>query len=217
MHPRLPLTLARLQSATTVERETAWVDFVAAYSGLVLHTCRSVARDHDAVMDAYAYVLEALHADDCRRLRAYVPDDRTKFTTWLVVVVRRLVLDHLRQRYGRARSGDEQRREEHVARRRIEDLVAEEIEPDQLPSADGPADLALRREQLLAALRSAIEELDPSDRLLLVLRFIDERPVRDIARALRFPTVFHVYRRLAAVLAELRRSLARRHVEGSEP
>src|SRR5688500_12671025 len=132
-------------------------------------------------MDGYVYVLTALREDSCRRLRAYVPDGKTKFTTWLVVVTRRLVLDYFRQRYGRSRSADPERRDEQVSRRRLEDLVAEEIEPDQLVD-EGPdiPDARIRREQLTTALRCAVDELDPADRLLLVLRFADQRPIRDI-------------------------------------
>jgi len=216
--PDLPLTLSRLHDASDgAERDTAWADFIAAHSALVLHVCRSTARDHDAAMDAYALVLEALREDGCRRLRAYVPDGKTKFTTWLVVVTRRLVLDYFRQRYGRSRSEDPAHRDEQATRRRLEDLVAEEIEPDQLESASNSPDRAVRRVELTDALRRAIQDLDPADRLLLALRFGDDRPIRDIARALGFPSVFHVYRRLGGVLSTLRLELARRGVEGPEP
>jgi RNA polymerase sigma factor (sigma-70 family) len=184
----------------------------------VLRTCKAVARDHDAAMDAYAYVLEALREDDCRRLRAYAPDGTTKFTTWLMVVTRRLTLDHLRQRYGRSRSDDESRRGDHSGRRRLEDLLAEAIEPDELPATSaGSPDARIRRTELTAALRAAVDRLAPDERFLLALRFSDERPVRDIARTLRLPSVFHVYRRLATLLARLRAELARRGVEGPEP
>lgn len=220
MHPQsLPLTLSRLHDASEgTERDEAWAEFVAAHSKVVLHVCRSTAHDHDAAMDGYAFVLQALREDGCRRLRAYTPDGRTKFTTWLVVVARRLVLDYFRQRYGRSRSVDTAKRGEQATRRRLEDLVAEEIEPDQLAIA-GPdvPDARIRREQLTSALRFAMGELAPSDRLLLVLRFVDERSTRDIARILRFPSVFHVYRRLGVVLARLRDALARRGVEEPEP
>ena len=214
-----PSPLPRLLSAVEGgERDEAWTEFVAAHSALLLHTCRTVVRDHDAAMDAYAYVLEALREDCYRRLRAYTPDPRARFTTWLVVVARRLVLDFHRRRYGRPRSEDELRRAERAARRRLEDLVAAEIEPDQLTTspANSP-DTALRRRELAAALRAALDELPPPDRLLLALRFEDERPVKEIAGALGLPTVFHVYRRLGAVLGELRGALARRGVEEPEP
>lgn len=54
-------------------------------------------------MDRYAHVLDKLQVDDFRRLRTFVADGRGKFTTWLTVVVRRICLDHHRQRYGRVR------------------------------------------------------------------------------------------------------------------
>lgn len=168
-------------------------------------------------MDGYAFVLQALREDGCRRLRAYVPDGKTKFTTWLVVVARRLVLDYFRQRYGRSRSQDDAARDEHAARRRLEDLVAEEIDPDQLAVASSGPDASLRQAELMDALRRALDELDPADRMLLALRFADDRPIRDIARALGLPSVFHVYRRLGGALSALRRALARRGVEGPEP
>jgi hypothetical protein len=52
---------------------------------------------------------------------------------------------------------------------------------------------------------------------LLVLRFADGRPAKDIARTLRLPTVFHVYRRLTAVLATLREALRARGVDEAAP
>jgi RNA polymerase sigma factor (sigma-70 family) len=215
----IPQTLSRLHNATDeTQRDEAWAEFVAAHSDTVLHTCRSVLHAHDAAMDGYAYVLEALREDGCRRLRAYVPQPDVKFTTWLVVVTRRLVLDYFRQRYGRSRSGDVDRQQEQQTRKRLEDLVAEEIDPDQIVDVAGSGpDAAIRHQQLAASLRLALDELAPSDRLLLALRFEDERPVREIARTLGLPSVFHVYRRLGVVLSTLRRALAMLGVEEAEP
>jgi RNA polymerase sigma factor (sigma-70 family) len=169
-------------------------------------------------MDAYAHVLEALRSDGCRRLRAYEPRETTRFTTWLVVVTRRLVVDFQRRRYGRPRSEDDRRREEHAARRRLENLVASKLDPDRVtaPPATQP-DADVRREQLVDALRAALDSLNPSDRLLLALRFEDERSAHEIAAVLRMPTVFHVYRRIGAVLAALRAGLVRRGVDEVEP
>lgn len=218
MHVALPVTLSRLHVAHDgAERDTAWAEFVAAHSGVVLHTCRALTREYDAAMDAYTFVLGALREHDHRRLRAYVPDGKTPFTTWLIVVTRRLVLDHFRQRYGRPRSPDATRREEHATRRRLEDLLATEIEPDQLEGAYPATDTAIRREQLTRALQCALARLEPEERLLVTLRFVDERPVRDIARVLNFRSVFHVYRRIDAVLRMLRMSLIRTGVEDAEP
>lgn len=220
MHPPgLPLTLSRLRSASEDSgRDDAWAAFVAEHSDVVLHVCRSLSRDRDGAMDGYVFVLEALREDGCRRLQAYVPDGKTRFTTWLVVVCRRLVLDYYRRRYGRSRSDDDTRRTEQATRRKLEDLVADEIDPDQLESAAASRpDVSIRRKQLTEALRQALDELDAQDRLLLALRFSDARSVREIRKTLGLPSVFHVYRRLGGALATLRRALAVRGVEEPEP
>ena len=216
--PVLPPTLARLLGAVgPAARERAWDAFVHEHSAIVLHTCRSLARDDDAVMDGYAHVLGALREDECRRLRSYAPDGRTRFTTWLVVIVRRLLVDHHRHRFGRSRSEDEAAREDRGARRRLAELVSEGIDPDELASSAADPDAEIRRLELQHALDLAIAELQPDVRLMLALRFEDERPIREIASIVGAPTVFHVYRRIDAALVRLRAAMARLGVHDSEP
>ena len=191
---------------------------MAQYSDTLLHTCRSVATDHDAAMDAYTHVLSALREDNCRRLRGYAPHANVKFSSWLIVVTRRLVLDHFRQRYGRSRSDDTNRRHEQQQRRRLEDLVGEKLDPDRIAgSSRGAPDAAIRHYQLQAALSDAIARLNPTDRVLLALRFEDDRPAREIAITMGLPSAFHVYRRLNAVLAELRAALHGKGITEPEP
>jgi RNA polymerase sigma factor (sigma-70 family) len=169
-------------------------------------------------MDGYVYVLDALREQDCHRLRTYSPVPRVSFTTWLVVVTRRLVLDFQRRRYGRSRSEDDSRRAEHDSRRRLEDLIVAELDVDRIADSDaGNADLSIRRRELRAALRQALDELPPSDRLLLALRYNDDRPAREIAAMIGSPSVFHVYRRLGSVLAVLKEALLRRGVDEPRP
>src|SRR5687767_1812254 len=152
-----PTALTRLVSCLGPERDAAWTEFVSSYSRLLLHVCRTLSDDRDGVMDGYAHVLEALRADDCKRLRAYVPDERTRFTTWLVVVTRRLLLDRQRGRYGRPRNDREPSRAGHQARRRLEDLVGAELDPDELGSPPGSSpDAAIRGSQLAERLRDAL-------------------------------------------------------------
>lgn len=197
--------------------EQAWTKFVEAHSGILLHTCRTVARSHDAAMDGYAYVLEKLREDGFRRLRGYTVRGNARFTTWLVVVTRRLMLDHHRQRYGRPRSDDDARRAEHVTRRRLEDLVVAEVDLSLLAISPDDPDFAIRRSELAEALRRSLDGLDPGDRLLLALRFEDDLPAREIAAVVGLPTAFHVYRRLNALLSSLKRDLARRGVVEAAP
>jgi RNA polymerase sigma factor (sigma-70 family) len=206
-----------LQASGAAARDEAWSRFVARFSPLLLHTARTVAREHDRAMDAYTHLLEQLRQDDNRRLKQYLEDAGAQFTTWLVIVARRLCIDFLRQRYGRA-PATASKLADHAMRRRLEDLVAVDIGAMMGLSEPGAdPDEKLRRHDLDSALRSCLAQLTPAHRLLLTLRFEDDLPVREIAKLLRYPTPFHVYRTLNLLLAELRRSLATHGVTRAGP
>jgi RNA polymerase sigma factor (sigma-70 family) len=170
-------------------------------------------------MDGYAYLLEQLRRDDFRRLRGYVDDAATKFTTWLVVVARRMYLDYLRSRYGRPPGAGAPGNRARALRRQLVDLLVEELDASGRsdPAAADDPESRLRASELTRALTGALAALEPRDRLLLGLRFDEALPAREIARVMGFPTPFHVYRRLNALLASLRAALQRGGVEGPEP
>jgi RNA polymerase sigma factor (sigma-70 family) len=221
MAEEFPSELSQLIGATdSAARDAAWATFLNSNSRLLLHVTRQVGRDYDQAMDAYAYVLEQLRADDCRRLRAYVADGRGKFSTWLVVVARRLCLDHYRQRYGRTRASvaETENDESHASRRRLVDLLVEAIDPAELTAHDASnPETELQASELCAALAAALAGLSGSDRLLLTLRIEDDLPAREIARVMGFPTPFHVYRRLNTLFESLRAVLRQRGVEDATP
>jgi RNA polymerase sigma factor (sigma-70 family) len=199
-------------------REAAWAAFVKAHSRLLLHVARKVGRDYDAAMDAYTYLLEQLRLDDYHRLRAYAADGRSKFTTWLVVVARRLCLDHYRGRYGRPRGDSGDAREDRAGRRRLVDLLAEDVDLGAIPDVTNPRpDAALLMAERMRSLGAALAKLDPRDRLLLKLRFEDDLSAREISALLGFPTPFHVYRRLSTVFTVLRAKLRGRGADGATP
>ena len=210
-----------LHGANAAARESAWESLLAEQSRLLLHVAHSFATEHDGAMDAYAYVLDRLREDDYRRLRGYEADGRSRFSTWLVVVARRLCLDFHRHRYGRVRDGarDEDSVEAaHAARRRLVDLAAAAIDLASLAHDEDEApDRGVRSTQLREALQSALDELAPDDRLILKLRFEDDLTAQQIATVLQWPTPFHVFRRLNAVFARLKRGLLARGVESSVP
>jgi RNA polymerase sigma factor (sigma-70 family) len=211
--------LRRLVDASTeIEQAGAWTLFLDAYSRLILHVARSVARDHDDVMDAYTYILQELQASQFARLRAFSPSVRCKFSTWLVVVTRRLCVDYHRSRYGRTRDAQSDgARLDQDFRRRLRHMAGDEIDLSGLPaSADDPSE-RLSASELREALAAALETLSPTDRVLVSLRYEDGRPAAQIARMLNFPTTFHVYRRLDAINRALRAALAARGVEDAVP
>jgi RNA polymerase sigma factor (sigma-70 family) len=217
----LPTTLARLlEAADEPTRESAWKSFIAEYSRLLVYVTRKTTPDYDSSMDAYAFVLDKLRENDLRRLRGYAADGRGKFTTWLVVVTRRLCLDAHRHRYGRAAHQEAAGAvdEARAARRRLVELTVSKLGDDlaYLASDDDP-DGALRRGELERALDAAVTELPAQDRLLLRLRFHDDLSGAEIASLMHFASPFHVYRRLNHLLGELRKRLARLGVQSSAP
>ena len=171
-------------------------------------------------MDAFAFVLEKLRNDDHRRLRTFANDGSGKFTTWLVVVTRRLAYDCHRQRYGRSHGiGDnDATRADREARRRLVDLTQEAIDVSLLPECDAASDeTRISTDEIRAAVNREIDALPASDRLLLKLRFEDGYSAKEIAEVTDAATPFHVYRRLNNVLGLLRRRLAARGVESAVP
>jgi RNA polymerase sigma factor (sigma-70 family) len=220
MAEQLPAELAPLlRSSSAAELERAWSAFLESNSRLLLRVAHSLGGDHDTVMDRYAYVLEWLRRDEFARLRSYVPDPKCRFSTWLVVVARRLCLDHTRRHYGEGSSrGSEAGTAQRAARRRLVDLLGDQIDPADLsgPPTDSP-DQEVRLIELRRGLEEALEALAPRDRLLLKLRFEYDLPAREIADRMRFPSVFHVYRRVNRLLSRLRQGLVGRGIVDPVP
>jgi RNA polymerase sigma factor (sigma-70 family) len=195
------------------EQDEAWREFVATWSRLILHTARATMHDGDGAMDAYAHMLECLRSNEFARLRTYQGDGRAKFSTWLVVVLRRMALDHRRQRVGREGSG--QPTDTSQLRRRLERLAGEVLDVAHVIDVDGEAaDVRVQWSELTAVLAEELSRLDSRDALLLTLRFEEDLPASRIAGVMGFPSQFHVYRRLRTVLGDLRGRLQRRGIDG---
>ena len=202
----LPALQALFAPANDVEREKAWAHFLARSSDVLLHVARRMGGDDDAVMNRYAFILDALSRDDYRRLRAYA--GTSSFETWLAVVARRLCLDEYRHRYGRAQSESDAPTARRATRRNLSDLVSSELGLDELlANADATPDVALEQREWRSALEAALARLGTQDRVILRLRFEDGVSVPEIARLLRIGSPFALYRRLNRILAELRRTL----------
>ena len=79
--------------------EAAWESFIARYSGLIHAIARRYlrSRDPDEVQTLFVDVLAAVRRG---KLRTY--EGRASLSTWLTLVTRSAVMDHLRHRFGRA-------------------------------------------------------------------------------------------------------------------
>lgn len=207
--------LASLASPVSSEREHAWDRFVTSKTPLLLRVARAVTPDHDAAMDAYTFVLGQLREDGFKRLSAYRTTAGCSFDTWLAVVTRRLCLDHYRHKYGRVRGNDSDQKEARRERKSLVDLVSVAME-SELPADTPDPSRSLERGEILAGLEAALNELAPRDRLLLRYRFDDGLSALQISRVMRFPTVFHVYRRVNSLLAVCRSALQRKGFRSSD-
>lgn len=216
----LPPELAvLLDGPDPAARARAWAEFLNSYNRLLLKAANAFPGDYDARMDRYRYLVEALSADDCRRLRAYHVQARSSFPAWLTVVARRLCVDFERTRYGRGgrRADGDAGRDQRNARRRLAELAGDRANPDDLAQPGRSTEQRLDEAERHTVVESVLSGLAPRDRLLLRLRFEDDLSVRQIAEVLGFATVFHVYRHLNALLATVRSQLEARGVAGSEP
>jgi RNA polymerase sigma factor (sigma-70 family) len=203
----LPSYLAELLHASdSATSEMAWERFVTRVTPLILSVARTLGTRYDVGMDRYTFILDHLRRDDFRKLRTYTADDKCSFTTWLVVVCRRLCVDHHRQQFGRVRNGSDVV-ELRLRRSLAQSLFAsKELEALQTPDEQSPERLA-ETSELHALLDSCLSRLAPRDRLLLKLKFEDDLNAGEIRRVLRYPTVFHVYRRVNRLLKDLRIAL----------
>lgn len=216
----IPVELSRLlDSDDPRSRDNAWDTFVRTYSRIIHHAASSTSDGYDDTMDRYTHTLNSLREDDFRRLRKYASDGRTQFSTWLVIVVRRLCIDYHRSRYGRRPSAEG---EDHMAaastRRQLIDLVGTKIDIETIVDGASPSpDLPLRSEELSQALVRALSDLPANDRILLKLRFEDGASVREITSMMGFSSQFHVYRRLKGVFGRLRRELESHGIDEPAP
>jgi RNA polymerase sigma factor (sigma-70 family) len=209
MPPALPTALEFLLARRDdTSRAQAWAEFLAGCSDLLLRVARVMGGDEDAIMDRYAFILDALSRDDYRRLRAYANDGTSSFETWLAVVARRLCMDEYRGRYGRAQGDSEVAAERRSTRRNLTDLVGNELGLDDVPANGNSApDIALEQKEWRATIDAALAQLDTEDRVILRLRFENDVSVPEIARLLRLGSPFALYRRLKRILATLRKAL----------
>lgn len=214
-----PISLdALLAARDDASREAAWQEFLAEHTGLLLHASRNQGGDHDAVMDRYLYVVQALRETDYARLRQYSSANGGKFTTWLLVVARRLCFDEHRMRYGRAQASSESSLAKHDERRQLVDLIGNEVGLETLeePSGRNPESI-MRKDELRHMLARALDELPTTDRLILRFRFEDELSVPEITRLLGESSPFVLYRRLEKILGRMRGFLEGAGITESQP
>lgn len=185
------------------DTDGAWSLLLARYRRLIFATIRHQTKDPDEVMDAFAHVCEQLRAHDLKRLRRFEPgaDSGAAFSTWLVVVVRNLVIDWSRAHRAPSHAGPP------LEVRGAFDLAA-------IPDPGmGPEEIAIRHDTA-QRLDEVLRTLDPDVRLAVQLFVVDEMPAAEIARHVGWPDAKTVYNRVYRALAVVRKGLALRGILG---
>lgn len=154
--------------------ESHWAEFTGRYGRLIEWVAQRMYAKFEAVgfevADLVGHIYEKLVEDGYRRLRLW--RRQCKFSTYLVLVARRLCIDwlvlHTREKWVQ-HNGE------------VPESVAHEVTP-----AAREAD-----KTLVEAIRSAIESLPPRQALIMRLR-LDGKSLREIAKRMRIPegTVF---------------------------
>ena len=204
-----PVLRALLAATDPRAQDEAWERFLEAYSGLLLRSAFHSGRSYDGAMDRYLFILDRLRSGNFRRLRRFQATGTARFTTWLVVVARRLCLDQARRQYGRSRGEPTAvRNSVREIRRRLADLATEQVDVADLEAGgpDGP-EVAFATRERSRVLEAVLRGLDTRSQLLLKLRFENNLTAREISELMGYPSQFHVYRELKLVLGRVRSGL----------
>lgn len=214
---RPPVLDALLAASDPEAQRVAWERFLETYSGLLLRSAFHLGLSYDGGMDRYLFVLDRLRSGNFRRLRQFRATGTAKFSTWLVVVARRLCLDHGRRHYGRSRGIPNAANEcARALRRRLVDMATEQVEVTDLEDVSGRnPEAALEAGERVRALEAVLESLDDRSLLLLKLRFGNDLTAREISGLMGYPSQFHVYRELRALLDRVRFALLEAGIDGS--
>lgn len=110
----------------------------------------------------------------------------------------RLCIDFLRQRYGCTPNTSPPQTERGTRKRLVDSSAVDVGEVPNLHETSARRDEQLLRRDLDGAVQACLARFTPAQCVLLAMR--DDLPVREIAKVLRYPSPFHVYRTLNSLL-----------------
>ena len=183
--PHGPQDEAALVAEAIEGSELAFRTLVERYQRPVFSLVLRMVRDHGVAED----VTQEVFVKAWMALSRY--DPRRRFASWLFKIASNAAIDQLRRKKLPTTPIETSDTDQSSILDRIEDERSES--PDTL----------VKRRELSAALEAAVAALRPEYRLVVLLRFREELPYRDIAEATGMP--------LGTVKTNLRR--ARREIE----
>jgi RNA polymerase sigma factor (sigma-70 family) len=101
--PGAPLSDGDLRTLLIQDPDRGWRAFIDQYTPAMLAFIeRAGIHDKDEAMELYVLVCERLADDDCARIRRFDPS-KGAIASWLLVMVRNVMVDWVRSRAGRRR------------------------------------------------------------------------------------------------------------------
>jgi len=180
----------------------AWQKFILQYSNFIYGAIVRYTDDYDEKMAVYLHILEKLRENRHERLRHFA--FRSKLSTWLTVVSRRLALDFLRSRYGRDFALKKIRVVSIDAEPETMRMLAETMDPEKKLAA---AERQEWRRRLERGLHLAMDKLDDRERLAVQMIYFRGMRIREVGRLLGLPAAYKfVARTLKKIRTEMESS-----------
>lgn len=190
---------ARLVRAILAEDTAAWQKFILQYSNFIYGAIVKYSTDYDEKMTVYLHVLEKLREDRFRRLRQFA--FKSKLSTWLTVVSRRLALDFLRGKYGRDFGLKKVRVVSIDGEPDYTKILADTTTPETEMAA---AERRQHRRRLEGDLRLALDRLDDRERLAVQMVYFQGIRIKEVGRLLQLPAAYKfIARTLKKIRAEM--------------
>ena len=193
------------------DSQRAWREFLQAYAHVIARVVSYCEREEEDRADAFVFLCEQLHRDNCRRLRKFDPQGPASFTTWLHAVARNLCRDWRRKQFGRLVKGEPvgSRAGPEVPRIALKDCLSlDEAAPlelsDPSPSPEALADTHERE----AALARAMRSLSQKQRLALLLRVEEDLTLREISCIMRLRNAQAAERLIRNAIQALRSAMS---------
>lgn len=131
---------------------------VGRHKDAIFRKCKGYVKDEDAAKDICQEILIKLYL----KIQSY--QSQSKFSTWLFSIIHNTSIDYLRKN---------KRSAEKVLIEKLKDSLADLVENED----EIPAQLSIQ------ILEDLLSQLSPQDRMLLVMKYREEHPIKDIQQA----------------------------------
>jgi RNA polymerase sigma-70 factor (ECF subfamily) len=164
--------------------EKAWQDLVANFDGTVKSAARKISSNNEDAEDLASSIWAELYglrqdADGNKKSKLAYYSGRGSLAGWLRAVVSQLAVDQYRKQ-SKFVQIEESREFENLAEQSTNHSGNDQV----IHHAENPEDLLTEKdtaEDVTAAMRAAIDSLEPEDKLILKLYYFDDLKLKDIA------------------------------------